>query len=145
MRVYIYARRSKAKKGRDGQPVEDEALSLAAQLRACRAECAKRGWEIVRELVEDDKSARYENPTKRVLFREMIVDVEAGLADVIVVHKLDRFSRNLRLTLQSLDRLAQRNVGLVSVVENLDYSTPQGRLSLHMFAALAQFYSENLG
>ncbi|MCL5108902.1 MAG: recombinase family protein [Chloroflexi bacterium] len=145
MRVYIYARRSKAKKSRDGQPAEDEALSLAAQLRACRGGCAKRGWEVARELVEDDKSARYENPTKRVLFQQMMTGVEAGEAEVVIVHKLDRFSRNLRLTLQSLDRLARHNVGLVSVVENLDYSTPQGRLSLHIFGALAEFYSQNLG
>ena len=64
---------------------------------------------------------------------------------MIVVHKMDRFSRSMRVAVQAFEQFGKCNVGLVSVSEpNLDYSTPQGKLFMHMLWALAQFYSDNL-
>ena len=64
---------------------------------------------------------------------------------MIVVHKMDRFARKLRVTLEYLERLGRAHVGVVSVTEpNLDYSTPQGFLFLSMLGALAEWYSRNL-
>ena len=40
--------------------------------------------------------------------------------------------------------LANYGVGFVSIVENLDYSTPQGKLFTTMLAGLAEFYSDSL-
>src|SRR5437764_3263701 len=58
---------------------------------------------------------------------------------------MDRFSRSMRVAVQAFEQLGKCNVGLVSVSEpNLDYSTPQGKLFMHMLWALAQFYSDNL-
>jgi DNA invertase Pin-like site-specific DNA recombinase len=63
---------------------------------------------------------------------------------VLVVHKLDRFSRNLRVTLESLDTIGKAGVAFVSVTEQMDFSTPWGKLTLTNLGALAQFYSDNL-
>jgi len=46
----------------------------------------------------------------------------------VVVHTRDRWSRNARVALGSLAILGRNNVALVSITDNIDYSTQQGRL-----------------
>ena len=62
---------------------------------------------------------------------------------MVVVHKVDRFARNLEdhVTVRAL--LRRLGVELVSVVEPLDDS-PQGRLTEGIHALMAEFYSANL-
>jgi site-specific DNA recombinase len=74
----------------------------------------------------------------------LLADAEAGHFDVIVVHKLDRFSRNLRVTLETLERLQSWGVGFVSISEQMDFTTPIGKVVLATLAAFAQYYSDNL-
>ena len=62
----------------------------------------------------------------------------------MVVHTLDRWSRNLRVMLETLSVLAQHNVALVSITENIDYSSPQGRLFTQMMGSFAQYFSDSL-
>jgi site-specific DNA recombinase len=63
---------------------------------------------------------------------------------VIVVHKLDRFSRSLADVVRNVARLREAGVGLVSVSEPwLDTTTPQGEFTLYLFALLAQWDDEN--
>ena len=64
--------------------------------------------------------------------------------DVIVVHKVDRFSRKLRITLDYFDKLGKAGVGFVSIVEQMDFSTPWGKFTLSMLGGLAELYSDNL-
>jgi DNA invertase Pin-like site-specific DNA recombinase len=47
--------------------------------------------------------------------------------DILVVHKADGFSRRLRITLEYFDRLAKADVGFVSIMEQMDFSSPQGK------------------
>jgi len=121
-----------------------QGYSIAAQQRAAHNLLAERGWTLVREYTDEGKSARSDDVRKRPQFRQMLADAEAGLLDVVVVHKFDRFARNLRVTLESLDVLSRANVAMVSITEQIDYSTPQGKLFLHMLAMLAQFFADNL-
>ena len=81
---------------------------------------------------------------KRPLFRQLLDDATNGQFDVVVVHTLDRWSRNLRVTLESQAILARHNVALVSITENIDYSTPQGRLFTQMLGAFAEYFSDAL-
>jgi site-specific DNA recombinase len=74
----------------------------------------------------------------------MIADAEKGLFDVILVHKLDRFSRSLLDVLTYLDRLGRLNVSFVSATEQFDFSTPFGKVILAMLGAFAQWYLDNL-
>lgn len=71
-------------------------------------------------------------------------DAEAGLLDVVVVHKLDRFARNIRATFEGLELLARHNVKFVAVAQDVDYTEPEGRMFMGMLATLAQYYSDNL-
>jgi hypothetical protein len=74
----------------------------------------------------------------------MVADAEAGLFDIVIVHKLDRFARNLRVTLDTRHRLQSAGVSFVSISENMDFSTPIGRVTLATLAAFAEYYSRNL-
>ena len=58
---------------------------------------------------------------------------------------LDRWARNLRVTLESLANLAMHGVDLVSITENIDYSTPEGMLTTQMLGAFDQYFSNMLG
>src|SRR5215210_487529 len=96
-----------------------EGYSLSAQERATEAFCEAKGWEITARYRDEGKSARTEVLAKRPEFVRMLSDADAGRFDVIVVHKLDRFARNIRVTLDTLARLEQANVAFVSISENM--------------------------
>lgn len=136
MRAALYARVSTEE--------QVQGYSIDAQLRACRAFAQDKGWQVAAEYVDKGRSARTDDISKRPLFKRMTQDVQKNLLDVVVVHKLDRFSRNLRVTFDYLDRLDRQRVGFVSVSEQMDFSTPMGKVILANLAAFAQFYSDNL-
>ncbi|MEA2582142.1 MAG: site-specific recombinase, partial [Thermomicrobiales bacterium] len=117
---------------------------LDAQDRAAHLFAAAHGWTIVATYPEEGKSAWTDDVSMRPRFAEMLADAEAGLFDVLIVHKLDRFARNLRVTLETLQRLDRARVSFVSISENMDFSTPIGKVILATLAAFAQYYSENL-
>ena len=59
--------------------------------------------------------------------------------DTLVVWRLDRLGRSVRHLIETIGDLEQRNVGVRSLTEGLDTTTAAGRLTLHIFAALAEF------
>jgi len=136
MKAALYARVSSEE--------QVEGYSIDAQKRAFQALAKDRRWDTYREYIDEGKSARSDNINKRPAFKEMITDALGGGFDVLVVHKLDRFARNLRITLEYFDKLSKAGVSFVSINENMDFSTPWGRLALTLLGGLAQFYSDNL-
>ena len=74
----------------------------------------------------------------------MLSDLKQDHFDVVVVHGLDRWSRNLAVTLQTFKEMGDHKVAFASVGENIDYSTPEGRLFIAMIGAFAQYFSDNL-
>lgn len=63
----------------------------------------------------------------------------ARSGDLIVVWKLDRLARSLSQLLSTSELLECRGVGLVSLTESIDTSTPGGKLVFQLFGALAEF------
>ena len=63
---------------------------------------------------------------------------------VVMVHTLDRWSRNVMVTLQSFRILSQNRTPFISLNENIDYSTPEGMLQLTILAAFAAYFSDML-
>ncbi len=68
---------------------------------------------------------------------ELLEYVRPG--DVAVVWKLDRLGRSLRDLIEIVTGLKERGVGLRSLQESIDTTTPAGKLTFHVFAALAEF------
>ena len=59
--------------------------------------------------------------------------------DVLVVWRLDRLGRSLRELIDLVNLLAERGIGLRSLRESWDTTTPGGKLVFHVFGALAEF------
>lgn len=68
----------------------------------------------------------------------------ARSGDVVVVWKLDRLGRSLRDLVEFVAILAQRSIELRSLHEALDTTTPAGKLTFHVFAALAELEADVL-
>jgi DNA invertase Pin-like site-specific DNA recombinase len=59
--------------------------------------------------------------------------------DTLVVWKLDRLARSLKQLIETVESLENKRMGFRSLTENIDTTTPGGRLTFHLFAALAEF------
>lgn len=71
------------------------------------------------------------------LQRDALAYLRGG--DVLVVWKLDRLGRSLSHLIDTVGDLEARGVGLRSLTEGIDTTTPGGRLVFHLFGALGQF------
>jgi len=121
-----------------------EGYSIDAQRRNYHLLVQGRGWESVAEYIEEGRSARSENLSKRPKFKEAMEDGLKGRYDVLVVDKLDRFSRRLIVTLEYFGKLSRAGRTFLSIREQIDFSTTFGKVALAVLAALAEWYSDNL-
>lgn len=78
----------------------------------------------------------------RPKLQEMLDFVREG--DTIFIHDFSRISRSVKDLLSLIDLLEAKKVHLVSIKENLDTSTPGGRLMLTMIGAINEFERANL-
>lgn len=118
-----------------------QGFSLSAQTEAIQRECDHRGYTVVAEYRDEGLSARSDKIEKRPGFQAAVEMVQSGQADAIIVHKLDRAARNIYVFLQVV---AGHGISIISVVENIDYSTPLGKMMAHTQAMIAQYFSDNL-
>lgn len=66
----------------------------------------------------------------------------ARAGDTLVVWKLDRLGRSLKHLIETVNSLHEKEIGFSSVQENIDTTTPGGKLIFHVFGALAEFERE---
>lgn len=122
---------------------QSDGWSIEAQEKACRAFIAARpDWTMTGAAYVDE--AWSGKTVHRPAFQQMMADARSGQFDVIVCHKLDRFSRSLVDVLLTLDELQKYNVSFASASESIDFTTPSGRMMLVMLAFFAEWYLQNL-
>lgn len=103
---------------------------------------AEHGWELVEAFPERGESAR---TAKRPEYKRMLSFLEAdGAIDYVVIYKLDRIIRNLEDYADLRGYLRARGVRLISMMEGFDDS-PAGRMMEGILAAVAEWFSGNLG
>ena len=132
-RAVVYARFSS-----DNQ--RDE--SIDAQLRAINEYADKNNIKIVNQFIDRAKSATSD---KRPEFQNMIKFCEADTTGIsmVIVHKLDRFSRDKYDSAMYKQKLKVKGIRVVSVLENLDNS-PESLILESVIEGMAQYYSANL-
>ena len=62
--------------------------------------------------------------------------------DVIIIWKLDRLGRSFKDLVQLVNEIQEKGAGPKSLHDNIDTTTPQGKLTFHIFAALAEFEAD---
>ena len=114
--------------------------SIEAQSRAIRDYCERNGLNLVKVYTDEAKSATTDD---RPGFLQMINDSSLGLFNIVIVHKLDRFSRDRYDSAFYKRQLKKNGVRLVSVLENLDDS-PESIILESVLEGMAEYYSRNL-
>ncbi len=59
--------------------------------------------------------------------------------DILVVWKLDRLARSLRQLIETVEDLEKRGIGFESLTEQINTTSASGRLTFHIFGAMAEF------
>jgi DNA invertase Pin-like site-specific DNA recombinase len=106
------------------------------QLAELREYAGRRGWQIVEEYIDQGVSGCKES---RPALNRLMSDAHRRRFDAILVWKIDRFGRSLRHLVNALAELAALGVAFVSLRDNLDLSTPSGRLMFQIIGAMAEF------
>lgn len=75
--------------------------------------------------------------TDRPELERMLAQLRQG--DVVCIYKLDRLGRSLKNLLELVADFESRGIGLKSLTDAIDTTTPQGRLVLNIFGSLAEF------
>ena len=131
LRAVIYARYSS-----DNQREE----SIEGQLRECNEFAKKNGMFIMANYIDRAFSAKTDN---RPEFQRMIKDSSKKGFDVVIVWKLDRFSRNRYDSAKYKTALKKNNVRVVSATEAISQGA-EGIILESVLEGMAEYYSADL-
>ena len=86
------------------------------------------------KIFQEKKSGAKRNRPELEKLREQIRP-----SDLVVIWKLDRLARSTKDLINLVNEIQEKGAGLLSLNDNIDTSTPQGKLIFHVFASLAEF------
>ena len=137
VRCAVYTRKSTE----DG--LEQEFNSLDAQRESGEAYIksqASEGWVLIPETYDDGgfTGGNMERPG----LRRLMLDIEAGRVDCVVVYKVDRLSRSLLDFARMMSLFDQHKIAFVSVTQQFNTANSMGRLMLNVLLSFAQFERE---
>ena len=125
LRVALYARVSTANGQQDPE----------MQLRELRQFTERRGWHIADVYTDTVTGSKDSRPA----LNRLMNDAKQRRIDTVLVWKLDRFGRSLCHLVNALAELEALGVAFVSLRDNLDLTTPSGRLMFQIIGAMAEF------
>jgi len=139
-RCAVYTRKS------TDEGLDQEYNSLEAQRDAGLAFIASQrheGWIAVGDGYDDGGYSG--GNMDRPALRRLMVDIEAGKIDTVVVYKIDRLTRSLPDFAKLVEVFDRNGVSFVSVTQQFNTTTSMGRLTLNILLSFAQFEREVTG
>ena len=117
-----------------------------AQLLALREYAARRGFIVYKEYI-DVLSGDFNKRAgkKDSAFQELMVDAGRRVIDCVLVWKYDRFARSLGVLITTLQQFNSLGIDFISYTQNIDTTTPMGRLFFHIIGSFAEFERELIG
>ncbi len=131
MKAVIYARYSSHSQSEQ---------SIEGQLRECYEFAEREGYVVVHEYIDRAITGRYDD---RPDFKRMISDAAKKQFQIVIVWKLDRFSRSRYDSATYKSRLKKHGVRVISAKENIT-DTPEGIILEGLLESMAEYYSANL-
>lgn len=125
MKTAIYARVSTSHNGQ----------SPEMQLRELREYSERRGWQIAGEYIDIGISGSKDS---RPELNRLMADAHQRRFDAIVVWKFDRFARSVSHLLRALETFKALGVEFISLGEQIDTSTPTGKMVFTVLGAVAE-------
>lgn len=119
-----------------------KSMSPQMQLDNCKKYCEFKGLKNIQVFQDLDIGGRTDN---RPAFQEMMALVEKKQVSDIVCYAMARFSRSRVTFLHSIPLFKKKKVVFHSIKENIDLSTPTGRLIADILSSLTEFEVEQLG
>lgn len=105
------------------------------QLRELREYCQRRGWTVAQEYVDVGISGAKE---RRPELDRLLADAHRRKFDAVAVWRFDRFARSVSHLLRALENFRALGVELVSLSEQVDTSTPTGKMVFTVLGAVAE-------
>ncbi|WP_242300711.1 recombinase family protein [Bacillus cereus group sp. BfR-BA-01494] len=130
MRCAIYRRVSTDEQAEKGHSLDNQKFRLESF-------AMSQGWEITGDYVDDGYSGKN---MERPALKKMFADIDNF--DVILVYKLDRFTRSVRDLNDMLETIKGHEIAFKSVTEAIDTTTATGRMILNMMGSTAQWERE---
>ncbi len=125
MRAAIYARVSTTNHGQD----------VTLQTRELEQFAQARGWEIAGEYVDSGVSGTKDS---RPELNRLLADAHKRRFDVVCVWRFDRFARSVSHLLRALETFRALGIDFVSYSEQMDTSTPAGKMVFTVLGAVAE-------
>lgn len=107
----------------------------AMQTRELVEYCQRRGWEIYDCYVENGVSGKRDS---RPQLNRLMADAHSRRFDVVVCWRFDRFSRSVSHLCRALETFNALEINFVSMIEQVDTTTPAGAFAFHILAAVAE-------
>jgi DNA invertase Pin-like site-specific DNA recombinase len=106
------------------------------QLRELREYAVRRSLDVTSEYIDRGVSGSKDS---RPALNRLMADAKQRKFDVLLVWKLDRFARSLKHLVNALAEFEALGIAFVSLRDNLDLTTPAGRLMFQIIGAMAEF------
>lgn len=110
--------------------------NAAMQRDELRAYCQRRGWELAEEFIDEGVSGSRES---RPALDRLMRAARRREFDAVIVYKFDRFARSMKQLVNTLAEFDALGIQFVSLHEQIDTTSPNGRLMFGIFSAFAEF------